>query len=103
MSAVLIALQVSLSALTSTLLFLRMREFRGCLDMGIEVWESGESLGLAHAMFQLFVWKDEGSTSPFWLGGTEWTLTLTGGHSQNLEKPLEPLGHRMALRGTLAS
>lgn len=37
--------------------------------MGIEVWESGESLGLEHAMFQLFVWKDEGSTSPFWLGG----------------------------------
>lgn len=54
--------------------------------MGIEVWESGESLGLAHAVFQLFVWKDEGSTSPFWLGGTEWMLTLPRGHSLNLEK-----------------
>lgn len=38
--------------------------------MGIEVWGSGESLGLAHAVFLLFVWKEEGSTSPSWLGGT---------------------------------
>lgn len=88
MGAVVMALQASLSALTPTPLFLRMREFRGCLDKGIEVWGSGESLSLAQAMFHLFVWKEEGSTSPSWLGATEWALTFPEGHSLYFEKPL---------------
>lgn len=50
--------------LPSTSLFPRMREFRDCPDMWLEVWDSGESLGLVHIMFQLCVWKEEGSTDP---------------------------------------
>ena len=35
MGSALVALQVPLNALPPTLLFLRMRECRGCLDVGI--------------------------------------------------------------------